>query len=1169
MFKPRPDVGNYRDSLRPFNDLIEKRCPEQKRVLRPKGDGLSSSEIEPTQTQIVEEPMPPVYHSPTMTGDTQEEGSSSELALSESGDSLDNIVIVELPSSDLVCKVCGVRPGKITQVARHYATQHKKFLVKYSCRKCGRSNENSHSISCHIPKCQGIIDREEVAQLDHRCSSCEASFATESGLSQHKRHVHPTERNLERIETVHAKRVKGGATALWSEEEIRELLRLSEVYAGERYIHASAWQNQCPGAGEIEKACEKPHKSNYNRRNARGDANATSSGGNRREAEGEGELSQFGGSGDWSRFNDGLDELIEKVSEGLKRKLGGGEARRERAGNAGGGAARVFKNSTERRSAVKRESYRRHQMMYAKDPAKLASEILDGMENAKCPIQLSEVHAVFKDGWERNVDFRGLGRFAATGGADNECFTEAISAETVKENLGQIKRNTAPGPDRITRQMLSDWDPSGEKLERLYTAWMVAGVVPKAFKECRTTLIPKSTSKEALEEVGNWRPITIGSLILRLFSKIMAERLARACPINPRQRGFISAPGCAENLKVLQGLIGHCKKERSQLAVVFVDFARAFDSISHEHILSALGQRQLDQHVIKLIQSAYVDCVTRIIMDGAKSPDILMKVGVKQGDSMSPILFNLAMDPLIQSLENLGSGYKIGGSSVTTLAFADDLVLLSSSWDGMRSNIALLDEFCERTGLRVQSRKCHGFLIRRGATSYTVNDCSPWDLGGEPIHLIEPHEVEKYLGVKVNPWVGITKPDLNSQLGEWVTRIGGAPLKPYQKVGLLNDFAIPRLIYLADHCDLKGVTLATLDGTIRRAVKGWLHLPLSTCGGLLYSRVQDGGLGILKLEALVPSIQARRLYRLLGSEDEIMNQIMTVMDGRSEFARMWCIAGGDPGAIPPVCAVQERETATQRKGPVPCDWRQEEKRAWCNLPVQGRWVEVFDKDRISSAWMRNPERAGFKQRHYIAALQLRANVYPTREALARGRTKVWAKCRRCAAPLESCSHILGQCPSVQSSRIKRHNKMCALLAQEAERYGWTVIREPRISGPLGELRLPDLVLSKGNSALVIDVTVRFEYEARSLEKAAEEKVAYYAPYESQIAALVGAERVQVFGFPVGARGKWPSCNNHVLSEIGLGPARAKYFGGLCGRRALLYSLDVLRDFGRPDHLQGR
>lgn len=63
------------------------------------------------------------------------------------------------------------------------------------------------------------------------------------------------------------------------------------------------------------------------------------------------------------------------------------------------------------------------------------------------------------------------------------------------------------------------------------------------------------------------------------------------------------------------------------------------------------------------------------------------------------------------------------------------------------------------------------------------------------------------------------------------------------------------------------VTLSKLDSMTRKAVKEWLHLPLSTCDGLLYCRNKDGGLGILRFEKLIPRIQVKRLCRLAVSAD--------------------------------------------------------------------------------------------------------------------------------------------------------------------------------------------------------------------------------------------------------------------------------------------------------------
>ncbi len=135
---------------------------------------------------------------------------------------------------------------------------------------------------------------------------------------------------------------------------------------------------------------------------------------------------------------------------------------------------------------------------------------------------------------------------------------------------------------------------------------------------------------------------------------------------------------------------------------------------------------------------------------GGETIRIMLKRGVKQGDPLSPLLFNLAVDPLLYALERHGKGFDIKGASITSLAFADDLVLLSSSWHGMARNLAILEQFCEATGLKVNPKKCHFFMIRASGTKrYTINNCVEWSLSGAPIHLINEHELKKYLGVKI------------------------------------------------------------------------------------------------------------------------------------------------------------------------------------------------------------------------------------------------------------------------------------------------------------------------------------------------------------------------------------------------------------------------------------
>ncbi|NXT42188.1 PO22 protein, partial [Pelecanoides urinatrix] len=93
---------------------------------------------------------------------------------------------------------------------------------------------------------------------------------------------------------------------------------------------------------------------------------------------------------------------------------------------------------------------------------------------------------------------------------------------------------------------------------------------------------------------------------------ILTARLTKACPINPPQRGFIRSSGSAENSKSLQLLIRNARKEHQPLEVVFVDLAKAFDTVSHFHIITALKQKGMDKHIIALITNLYHNINTDI-----------------------------------------------------------------------------------------------------------------------------------------------------------------------------------------------------------------------------------------------------------------------------------------------------------------------------------------------------------------------------------------------------------------------------------------------------------------------------------------------------------------------------------------------------------------------------
>lgn len=192
---------------------------------------------------------------------------------------------------------------------------------------------------------------------------------------------------------------------------------------------------------------------------------------------------------------------------------------------------------------------------------------------------------------------------------------------------------TPPGPDGIRRDALLKWDKKGERTANMFNAFLYSVQIPKCLKTSRTTLIPKTT----VVDINQWHPLTIGSVILRAFSSIIMQRLIDACGTHERQRGFIESPGCAENLAILDGIMKLSKREKKPLCVVFIDFAKAFDTVSHLHIWEVLERRGVDEHIRGLIRNSYRGCRTTIRTETGVTKQIRLRKGVKQGDPMSPI----------------------------------------------------------------------------------------------------------------------------------------------------------------------------------------------------------------------------------------------------------------------------------------------------------------------------------------------------------------------------------------------------------------------------------------------------------------------------------------------------------------------------------------------------
>ena len=333
-----------------------------------------------------------------------------------------------------------------------------------------------------------------------------------------------------------------------------------------------------------------------------------------------------------------------------------------------------MKNRRENRNTCKARIYQFTQKAYNQNKKATINKIINGnfsLDNREQVFpEISEVEKLYKKRLEQGnqkdetiVDFPDENLSDLYGK-----FTE----EEVRDSLKELKRNMAAGTDSITTPDLRKV-PTGHETAVMNYWW--GWRLPPNSEECRTTLLPKTD--EELEKVGNWRPITVGNLFIRLYAKLWDKRLTKNIMLDERQKGFVPVDGCFENVKIIQQIVKQQRGNRKEYNLVFIDLAKAFNTVSHLSIEKGLKRKGIPEQVRETILTMYKDASTKLSVGGKTMRKININAGVKQGCPLSPLLLNLITDELIEKLKKNNIGVQLGDSKVCCMDFPDDLVLIT------------------------------------------------------------------------------------------------------------------------------------------------------------------------------------------------------------------------------------------------------------------------------------------------------------------------------------------------------------------------------------------------------------------------------------------------------------------------------------------------------------
>jgi hypothetical protein len=206
------------------------------------------------------------------------------------------------------------------------------------------------------------------------------------------------------------------------------------------------------------------------------------------------------------------------------------------------------------------------------------------------------------------------------------------------------------------------------------------------------------------------------SCAAKLFNRVLLSRVQ--CVLDPylryEQNGFRPQRGTVTQVLALRRILEESRIRQSSLICVFVDFRKAFDSVSRAAIPLVLRTHQVPRQLVSAIMAMYQGTRAAVVTPDGLSDTFSTSSGVLQGDTLAPFLFVLLLDWVLRTaipteddgfLLRRRVGRRLPEKRLSVLAYADDLALLSSTVEGAQRQLDRLIEVAGSVGLVINTRK--------------------------------------------------------------------------------------------------------------------------------------------------------------------------------------------------------------------------------------------------------------------------------------------------------------------------------------------------------------------------------------------------------------------------------------------------------------------------------
>ena len=689
------------------------------------------------------------------------------------------------------------------------------------------------------------------------------------------------------------------------------------------------------------------------------------------------------------------------------------------------------------------QSYQNH--LFSVDAKKFFRELRGSDQVISSPPSLDHTLQFWKNIWGKSDPFNAeagwLHRERLAQSGTPQMAWSPLTEEEITAAIKKLGNWKAPGLDCVPNFWLKYFPAIHSQLLNCFNNLIDGAVtVPQWLVTGSTRLIPKNGD---ISDPKNYRPITCLPTMYKVLTAVLSDRLYLHFDQNglfaPEQRGCRrSCYGCRDLLLIDKFLVGDCRKFKKNMSTAFIDYCKAYDSVPHSWISESLNLYKVAPQCVSFLNRCMELWATQLFFVGSTGRmevgRISIDCGIFQGDSLSPLLFCIALIPLSNELRVSNTGYHPSCSAdninITHSFYMDDLKCYAKGEQELSTQLHIIQQFSADINMRIGISKCAKAAFHAGklvsSEGFPLTD-------SDVIADISVEGYYKYLGLDQCECLLHAKMKVKIEK-EYLHRcrlVMSSELSSKNKMKALNMFAVPVIRYGFGILDWTQTELSKLDVATRKAMRAaGMHHPTADVDRV-YVRRADGGRGLLNILNVWKStiVSLATYLTCVSSYDVFLQGVCDYQYGLCQSKSIFSLAKKFEREFSIVISpsnntaiVEARKAGLLLKNAAHSVLLEK----WQQKPLHGKFVErlgvaFVDKQR-SLQWMNSSGLKGTTEGFLCAAQDqaLKTRLY-AKQIL---HEDVDGSCRLCHHCDETLDHLLSSCEVLAKTEyITRHNNV--------------------------------------------------------------------------------------------------------------------------------------------------